>query len=511
MAGTYTAYLTMRPTTGATAVSASAIPDVNIEPLRWVLNETGRTGFRMSKASSVYSALDLLDKEVQIFRDSDLMWCGPLVLGDTDSSTPEMRVDVPDLSWYFSRRQLSDARANLVTNPSFEGSPDLTGWTNTGDSTPTASTTRAVLGTKSLKLVQTAPGVDTFQYQQFAQDGGSIGTLVTVAAWVYIDNTSWGGPAYESRGLFLSGIESSVVRTTSNAEIDDATPRGRWVRLETTIWVPPNESWTIEVRLYAPDADVWWDAVQAVRMESLSHYATDMGTIAGNIVDFIQNPTHGWDDLGITTSDVASGVLLDRHYQYADHIDAAQALAELEAMGLDWSIEIDDSPLLRQFTTAYPKGTDRSGTVTFSMRSAANPTGNLSRYRLTKDGGATATRITVLGEGDGPDREEGYARDTSSLGGVTLGDVITAPAGAPINALQAIADEHLSVSKRLVRILEVTGLPGNSTQITTCVVGDTVDVNIVDQGESITGDWRIVAKTLDPKMDLPSFVLNEVA
>lgn len=509
MAGTYTAYLTMRPTTGATAVSASAIPNVNVEPLRWVLNETGRTAIRLPKSSSVYSAVDLLDKEVQIFRDGVLVWWGPMILGDLNSGAEEIHVDVPDLSWYFGRRQISDARANMLSNTSFD--TNLTGWTNVGNSTDTADTARSILGGKSLKLVQSTAGEDTFEYQQVAVTGTAIGTLWTVAAWVYIQDSGWAGPAYEARGLFVSRIISSVEVDRSIVEIDDATPRGRWVRLETTIWTPPSSSETLEVRLYAPGATVWWDAVQVVAMESLSHYATDIGTIAGNIVDFIQNTTHGWDDLGITTVDATTGVLLDRHYQYADHIDASQALAELEAMGLDCSMEIDDSPLTRAFTTAYPKGTDRSASVTFSMRSAANPTGNLSSYRLTKDGGATATRLTVLGEGDGPDREEGYARDTTSLGGLTLGDVVNAPAGAPINTLQTIADQRLSKSKRLVRILEVTGLPGDSTLISTCVVGDTVDVNIVDGGESITGDWRIVAKTLTPSGDLPSFVLNEVA
>lgn len=503
MAGAYTAKIVEQDGT----VVVSDLARVQVDPLTWTLDEVGRGSVRIPKNTASASSVDLLDKELQVFRDGTLIWWGPMISAQPSSDLEEMRVDVPELSWYFSRRQISDARANKVSNGSFD--TDLTGWTNVGASTDSASSTRSVIGAKSLKLAQSTAGVDTYDYQQNAFTAGSIGSFFTLAAWVYIDDSTWGGPAYESRGLFVSGIESGTVRDYQVAEIDDATPRNRWVRLETGIWIPPGETWTLEARLYAPDADVWWDAVQLVKMESLSHYATDIGTIAGNIVDFIQNTTHGWDDLGITTSDVTSGVLLDRHYQYADHIDALEALSELEGQGLDWAMVLDDSPVVRQFTTYYPKGTDRSATVTLSMADGAG-SGNLSSYRLPVDGSKTSTRVTVLGEGDGPDREEGYAADASSLGGLVLGEVVNAPAGAQINTLTGLANSRLAASKRLVRVLDVTGIPGDSTQISTLVVGDTVAVSISDGWVNVTGDWRIVEKTLDPAIDTASFILNEV-
>lgn len=494
-------------------VQGSTLVNPNVKPIVWTLNEPTETGFTLPKVdplagSGQYANVDLLDKEARIKRDGTILTWGPMIYGELDSSKSDIDVTVPDVSWYFHRRQVSDARANLLSNGTMEAGSPPTSWTNTGASTDTSSTTHVLMGSKALKLSQSTAGVDTFSYQQVAVTGTAIGTLLTVAAWVYIDDTSWVGPAFESRGLFVSGIESSVVKDYRFVEIDDATPRNRWVRLEVTIWVPPNKTWTIEVRLYAPGADVWWDAAVLVAMESLSHYATDLGTIAGNIVDFIQNTTHGWDDLNITTSDVSSGILVDRHYQYADHIGAMDALQEIEEMGLDWAMVFTSTT--RVFTTYYPKGTDRSGSVTLRMRSSSNPTGTLSHYKLTKDGAATSTRVTVLGEGDGPDREEGYAVDTSSLGGLTLGEVITAPAGAPISYLQPIAANRLAKSKKLVRILEVTGIPGDTTQITTLVVGDTVAVDITDGGETINGNWRVVQKTLDPALDTASFVLNEV-
>lgn len=485
----------------------ASLANVNVGPITETLNDTAQASFTFPKASGDAASVDLLDREAQIFRDGTILHWGPMISGVAESGQADVPVAVPDCSWYFSRRQISDARPNAVTNASFENG--LTGWTANGV-TATQDSTRRALGSYALKLVQASAGVDTFAYQQVAVTGTSIGTLYTLAGWVYVQNTGWVGPAYESRGLFVSGIEASVVRITGNAEIDDATPRDRWVRLETTIWVPPNETWTLEVRCYAPGGTVWWDALQLVAMDSLSHYATDMGTIAGNIVDFIQNPAHGWDDLNITTSDAVTGVLLDRHYQYADHTDATAALAEFEPMGLDWWIAITTTT--RVFTTAYPRGTDRTGTVSWTMRDpVSNPTGTLSWYRLTRDGSQTETRETILGDGDGPDREEGYAADALDLGGLVLGGVHNARSGAPIDALQAEAEDRLADSKGLVQVLEVKGIPGDTTQISTVKVGDTVTVTITDGWTSITDGWRVVSKTIDPALDTASFVLNETA
>lgn len=490
-------------------VVVADLANVNIGPITYTLNEPSNVRIGFPKDSSNAANVDLLDKELQVFRagDTNPRFWGPMVMASADAGSAEVSVDCVDPAWYLLRRQVSDARANLLSNPSFESG--LTGWTNSGASTDSAVTTQKILGAQSLQLVQAAAGVDTHEYQQVAVTGTAIGTYLTVAAWVYVQNTGYVGPAYESRGLFVQGSETGpVLRDFRFVEIDDATPRDRWVRLETGIWIPPNKTWTIEVRLYAPGGTVWWDAVSLTAMESLSYYNTDLGTILGGVVGFVSDGTHGWDNINIAVSNATTSVLKDRHFQYADHEEVSAILQEFEDLGVDWAFQF--TPTVRTFTSYYPKGTDRTATVTLSMRSPSNPTGTLSDYRLTVDGAATTTRITVLGEGDGPDREEGYAADASGLGGLVLGEVINARPNAPIDALTTIASERLADSKNLVRVLELTGIPGNTTQIDTLVVGDKVTVSITDGWVVISGTWRIVRKTLDPATDTASFVLNEV-
>lgn len=506
MAGTYTAKVTLRDGTGA-----SAVPNVNIEPLRWTLSEMGVTAVRAPVDSPLHDELALLQKELAIYRDTDLLWRGPLIKDSTSTSSSEKRYVVPDKSWYLNTRQISDARENRLDNGDFAGG--TTDWTNIGSSTHSASTAHSARGGHSLKLVQATAGVDTFDYQQQTFTAGSIGSLITLRAWVYIDDSAWVGPAFESRGLFVSGIQGGVVRDVQVAEIDDATPRNRLVPLTVRIWIPPGETWTLEARLYAPGGEVYWSAARLVKMESLSFYATDLGEIVGSAVEFVQDIAHGWDDLGITVDNATTGIVLDWHFQYADHTDLVEILNAAEAMGLDWSIEITATTAV--FTTYFPKGTDRTsgpGAVTFSMHDpVGNPTGNVAHAEIEGDGEKARTRSTVLGEGSGPEREEGYATDTSDTGGLVLGEVFSAPAGTPIDALDLIAANRVAAKKKPPRILKVVGLPGNTTQLLTCVVGDTVAVDIVQGGEVIDGNWRIVAKTITPEFDRPDFVLNEVA
>ena len=186
----------------------------NIYEITEELNGIGsaRIGIpKVDPAGASGQAADLLplDREIQVFRHNGtvdvLIWWGPIVQVAADSGSAEITVDVPGLGWYFTRRQISDARDNRLDNPNFASG--TTDWTNVGNSTHAASVLTSALGGTSLELNQAAAGEDTFDYQQQTFTAGSIGTLWTLRAWVYITDADWIGPAYESRGLFISGIQ----------------------------------------------------------------------------------------------------------------------------------------------------------------------------------------------------------------------------------------------------------------------------------------------------------------
>lgn len=509
MAGAYTCKIVQQDGT----IVQSSIAGVNVDPMTTTLNDIGTASVRIPKDYAHAADVDLLDKEIQVFRDGTLCWWGAMVNATARSGDNFVTVQIPEPTWYLTRRQISDSRANQVLNPGFEDATSLNHWTAVGV-TATRDTTHALLGTKAAKLVQASVATDTFLYQQVGITATAIGTLWTLVAYVWIDSATWvggaWGGAYNLRGLYISRIVSSVEVEHQFIQIDDSTPKDQWVRLEVTrpdgggsIWSPPNATETLEVRLYAPGGTVWWDGVQLVAMDSLSWIDADVATTFEDVVAFAQDSAHDWDDVNIATSGSATGYKVTRALQYTDHTDVMGYIGELVNQGFEHRLAITTTT--RTLEYGMPVGTDRSGSYTFTLRSGGS--GNVTSYDFSIDGSKTTTRYVVQGDGDGPDREEGFALDTSSLGGLTLGQVEAV--SAPVSVLQRIADMKLAASKQLVRILTVVGLPGDSTQIGTLLVGDTVAVSISDGAVNLSGNWRIVQKTLDPKSDTASFVLNE--
>lgn len=499
-------------------VVVASLANTNVDAMTWTLSDIGTCAIRIPKDTPDAASIDLLDKEAQVHRYNgttwDIVWWGAMVNATASSGSNEVTVALPEPTWYLTRRQIADSRPNYMLNPGFEDATALNHWTAVG-ATATRDTTHALLGTKAAKLVEASVAQDAYLYQQVGITATSIGTLWTLVAYVWIDSSAWvggaWGGAYETRGLYISRIISSVEVEHQFIPIDDSTPKDQWVRLEVvqpsgggSIWSPPNSTETLEVRLYAPGGTVWWDGVQLVRMESLSFIDADVSTVFADSVDFVQDPTYDWDDVNIATSGSATGYKVTRAFQFTDHQDFMGLVGELVNQGFEYRLDITTTT--RTLAYGMPVGTDRSGSYTFTLRSGGS--GNVSSYEFAIDGSKTNTRYVVQGDGDGPDREEGFALDTSSLGGLTLGSVEAV--SAPVGVLQRIAEMKLAATKQLVRILTVKGLPGDSTQIGTLRVGDTVAVSISDGAVSLSGNWRIVQKTLDPKSDTASFVLNEV-
>lgn len=472
------------------------------------LNAAGEVVFNYPKydpAGFAGQAADITtaSREVQVLRDGAVYaWAVPL-RKTASSGRGDVEVSAPGVGWFFGRRNADGPILERLVNPGFEAG--LSPWTAAGVTTAIITSPRRQ-GANAVRLTQAVTGVDTHLRQDvLAVPGGQIGLLLVLAGFFYIESLT--GPAIDSRGLFIEGKIGSSVKQFSFAPIDDATPRGSWQRVKTEIWIPPGETWDLDVRLYAPGGSIVWDALHLVAMDSVSVdvAGTDIAVMAGRIVNFIQDPTKGKSnlDIGVSTPVAGQTLVFPRAWQYVAHTPADRIISqELAPLGFDWSIQLTSTT--KTFTTHAPrKGTDRSATLTLQLGV------NIASYDFNEDASAVETDIYLQGAGSGPDREEAHVSDTSQLGGLVLQGVAAAPTGATIDQLDALAADRLDHGKRLVRLASITTYQGAGDLVTLLVVGDVVRVVINDGAVQVNSNYRIVRKELTPRTEQLKLTLNE--
>lgn len=489
---TYTLKLATLGTSEVTLTAA-----IPAAPVVTELNQPGSFSFAVDPVDPQAALIDPLEREVHVYRDGTRIFAGPIVSAAWPAESEMMRFDCEGLLAYMGMRNIDAGadRTNHLVNPQFESSPDLTGWTNVGGSA-SVTTSQRILGTKSAQLTAASALQDWYLYQDVAVTGTGVGSLYTLVGWFKINPTGYVGEPIGSRGLTLSRRIGSDIQQSGveGGEIDGDTPRGSWQRAEVTVWVPPNSVETLQARLYKVGGTIWWDALSLTLMESLSSAESDTDflmeqtTIAERIVALLQDPTYNKSDLDITYDTPSSGIERERHYQFAEHTNGLQAL--LEFTELDDGFDIEITPA-RVFKTHYPRrGTDRSATVTLKTPRHDDDTNvNCLLRRYSFDGHQAASGVAVLGQGDGPDREEGGAEDGAAFGGLTVELVVQPRATVAIDTLDEMATEELR--KRInPRILELYVY--DATLVATLEVGDTVDVDVAHGAIIATGDWRIV-------------------
>lgn len=486
-----------------TVLLDATTPNCNIGPLEWDLHGPSTASFSLP-TSHANAALVGAKEEVQFWRNGSCIWWGYVERADIDDR--EARFQCAGLPRYFDFRQFGKAnRDNLLTNPQFES--DGTGWTASGV-TATYPTDIKILGSKSARLEQATEGVDTYLQQVVTVTSGSIGELMTLAAWFQVGVFGWNGPAYGNRGLYLE-LSDGTSRAVEYVEIDDFTPRGTWTRAEVTIWIPPLVTWDVVCRLYAPSTFIWWDACSLTKMESFSHYQTDQASIVAAMVDYAQDRgpfVHGKSDLLINATAATcppTGIVRDYHQQFAEHQNIGRSIADFGDIddGVDFSVE--HTGTVRNFHTWYPaRGTNRTATVTITD---AQLVAGSNGWRF--DGEQAASSVVVVGDGDGPDREEGGAIDSSLFGSTTFETVISARPNTPIDRLGPLATEALQAFKRPESAVVTVAEP-EKLLLELVHPGDTITAD-VDQGAlQITGAWRVVAKRFEPVTEALTFELN---
>lgn len=502
--------------TGALLVDLTSDP-ANIDSIEWELDGPGSA--RVTVPTLAVSASDVVANasEIEIWRDGRRLFWGPMTRPDANERTVSFQCR--GLRHYFDRRFFGKAdRDNLIANSGFEfGGGSLSSWTSSGPTSATASTTHHYTGSYAAKLVESPAGEDSYIYQNVVVTGTGVGTLLTLAGWFWLEDAGFTGGALDNRGLFVEmEVASALYGEPSFTTIDSDTPRNAWQRHETTIWVPPNVTVTVNVRLYAPGGTIYWDTIQLVKMESISFYDTDQASIVRHWVDYAQDNyifTHGKSDLNIaatTTTCPLTGVLRDEHQQFADHANIGQSITDFAALddGVDFSVGWVGNQ--RYAFTHYPsKGVDRGVTPASGVSTVTITNSMLARspfgYRF--DGEQAASSVVVLGDGDGPDREEGAATDEAAFGGTTYEAVVSAQPGTPAARLDAKANEVLR-SLSNPESLTVTVHEPTADLLKTVGTGDIIELDIDHGYIQAAGDYRVVAIRFEPGSEALTFELN---
>lgn len=503
------------------------LPNANPGTITKTLGDADEFSFASPKYDPATAEVVPLLHEAKIRRNGLLKAWGPIVADSAGSADGVVPFGGKGVWWYFRRRYFGTARrTNMITNGGFETGPAtgvmnaaIPGWVRRGGARTrhwTAATKPGghglpdpLSGTKAVSMDNSGTGENAYISTRFAyRTNFPPGQRLTFAAWVYIAD-GWIGPAALSLGLYVSRIVGGIATIQKGEPIDDDTPRGEWVRLETSIIVPPRQDGEIEVRLYSPGGWVVWDSALSVLMESTGAgiTPTDQVELAATVVRYGQTG-RGKSPLNIGTDTPPTGVLRRRAWQHADHAWLADSVAELAAFpdGFDFDVVLTEST--RTFRTYFPrKLTDRSATVVLRLGAPADG-GNVASYTRSRDGGSTATSVIARGAGEGPDREEGAAIDASALGGLILEQYVEAPEDLLIGELDDYAEGDLEVRRRLVEVLNVTTHEGAGALIDLLDTGDLVRVIIDDGAVQIDDVYRVVQMVITCATDTLALVLN---
>ncbi len=439
------------------------VPIVGNPRMEWQLDLPLRATFRVSFDVDV-SALPLPNAdtapthEVQLYRNGQLMLFGPVTARRGNTRDRVWEYTAYDPLWYFTKRYFGEgSRRNWVANGSFD--TNLTGWTATAGLTASSSSEQHILGTKSLKLVNTNPAGHNYEYTRFPMSAGPLGLALFLTAWVYVDEFTT--EPFGGRGAYIERVGASSGLFWSMADLNENdTPIRKWSRLSCYVAMPPNTTETIEVRLYAPEGTIFWDAVSVTIAESVSLVngnspggdGWDQTYIAQFIARYLSGglpvgTTYTKSNLRISAAGDPSGITKERTYQFFDHQNGLDALSEFTESSDGFDYRIECTPTTRVFTTYFPS-IGQLWDCVFRWENYPEEPALSSAWGITYvDNGETiegsASDITEQGGwGTGSGREEAAFTDVNAFGGLTLELVEQAPDAAPIDLLQAIADSR---------------------------------------------------------------------
>lgn len=500
------------------AIASNGRPVVTA-PFTRVLNGIGSGSIALATDDADHDtflselAVDWPAREVRLWREGSAApwWWGVPVRPTKQLGQRGVRqIQLAEIPWLFTRLHFGKAnRTNYLGSNAGAELGTTSGWTSVGVDSATASGGWKAKGDYSFKLVNSG-SEDASLQRSIVFTSGPIGNTISVAAHFYID--TWNGPPFANRGLYAEMRQGGTLLDHKFTRIDDRTPRGSPERAEIplsdSLWVPPNTTVTLNVRGYSIDGAIYWDEFFLGVMESIgsgSFTGTDLTTFAVAMVNHAQDPTYDKDDLHIGLDGSATGRKIFRGWQFADHGNIwNNGILDLCRMedGIDFSMVYGANGRVARIhnrvAPALGKGQDRTA-LDMSLTGA-----NVLDWGHTRDADQAVNSVVVLGDGDGPDREEAAYVDLTRFGGRALELIEAAPPKTPIDLLDEYARQVGRVHGN-PSVLTLAFRPGRLVE--TVEVGDRLSIPAYDPFVD-AGTYRVMDVALNCRDDMITVGVN---
>lgn len=503
---------------GAPVVLDTSAPADPADPHRGVVpgpytlsrNTWGNFSFEIGALNPRSADIPKWTREVQLWRDdgvtTSLEWWGIPVRKRWTRTT--LSVQCEGLERYYGSpgRYWGPVMLNHLD-------PDpLDGWTAGGAGTVARVTGQRLRGPETLRVSTTAADADAYAQRTIpVTTDPALGLAFTFAGWYIIDSGAWVEVPFEQRGLYVGGASFTAqwVPLTNDRDHMDKPQR-----VEVTVLVPAGTTDTLDLRLYTGGV-VHWGALSVTNPESVPSQVGGPGQLI-DVLDIISDTNSytqhgltgafgdgGKSPLNIATQGAPTGHLRDRRWYMADHANVWESWAEftrgnLCSLNIAWAAD-GTSRWLQVGPAVGPVRNDLPLTLTGSAGDTL-----LDCFPWDEDGEQVSTSHRELGQGEGSDREIGWARDATALDDLILESVESAPPDVPVDGLSDLA------AAKLARRRHGVTLPTLTTFVRGHALGDRVPTTVTYGGLSVTAKlFEIVGITTDPRSEVRTLAVND--
>lgn len=500
-------YVVQRTSVTGTVQATLAFAVVDFVDDRGNEGRTARVRFPCSEYTT--SDLNTFDFLI-IYRNGNVIFRGLALDPMVDSRTNEVAFECVDFLWVLNRLQLDSPKENMLTNGDF-ATGTTSGWTV--DSGVTANVISSGFSDSGfvVQLVQPDAWADRGIVQNVTVTTGVDTKNVTLSAYFRVPNPiTLVNLTYESRGLYMQVRESGRLIRQEKVELSTSLDTDVWLRFDNLFHqVPPNVTQTISVKGYAPQGTSYWSSFALTRPQPFVNTTAgsgsvedDVGAIVDQAVTRLQQPSRGKFNLHLLTNCPNTGETERVFLERFQHRPFTEFMAEWLSLADQW---ISFTPTTQTYHFAS-RGDDQTGNDPLVWPAAlADEPGAIAAYRRSTNGSGVVSDQVMLSEGDGPDREEFQAVDTTHTGGLVFQNTATAQAGSTLRSVRRQARALLRQRKRPLRTYELTLQDPDHV----AGMGDMWHVTIDNGWDQLDADRKIIRRYRDGLTDLVTVTVHD--